>query len=116
LRRRGTVTSRSAPASIALGSILAITSSVRRMRALSSSSVASLSSNRGGSSAGDAMRGDLGVVAEGLHLAREGEHVGPQPQRQVDRRIELRRRRMRLGLVENGEKGVSERTKTGTLA
>ena len=100
----GTATSRSAPASIALGSILAITSRVRRTRALEfvERRLGVLVARR--LQAGEAMRGDLGVVAEGLDLARERVHIGPNSQRQIDLGIELRRRGVGLGLIENRKK------------
>ena len=72
------------------------------MRALSSSSVASLSSNPGASHAGEPRRNVLGVVADDHDLAGERQHVGPQPHRHIHRRIELVRLRVRDRLVENG--------------
>jgi hypothetical protein len=39
--------------------------------------------------AGEPRRAVLGLIAEALHLTREREHVGAQPQRRIDRRIEF---------------------------
>ena len=72
------------------------------MRALSSAIVFSSSGQLGTSRAGEASRRTLGEVAGDLHLTRQREHVGIEPRGDQHARIDLLRRGMRLGLVENG--------------
>ena len=56
--------------------------------------------------AGEPRGSDLGVVTEGLNLARKRQHIRTQPHRQIDRRIDFARRGVCGRLVNEAEKRV----------